>query len=359
MKRVMFVCLALKSGGAERVVNILANEFLNRDYDVTILAFSDSADSYGLDERIHLELHSLFKYNAVVKKIKRITTIRKLIKEKQIDLVIAFSYYINMSAIIAKFGLNTKVVISERNDPAQEDSRPLLKYSRDILYRAANLLVCQTEDAKDYFPKAVQKKTVVIMNPLTDKLPNPYFGVREKKIVCFARLHKQKNLPLLIQAFAQVHRKHPEYKLKIYGNGEEKEHLLQLIHNLKLEDAASIYPFSDNIHSDILQANMFVLPSDYEGLSNSMLEAMALGIPTVCTDCPCGGARMVIQDHVNGMLVPVGDCDGLVKAINELIENEVLARKLSERSVEIRKRLNSSAICGEWIEAIDSYTAYN
>lgn len=352
MKKVMFICLALKSGGAERVINILANEFLNRGFDVTILAFRESSDCYGLDERIHLELHSVADLSWFSKRVERIKLIRKVIREKEIDLAIAFSYYLNMSTVLANVGLKCKVIISERNDPAQEDNKFLLKHIRNILYRFADLLVCQTEEAKAYFPSKVQEKAVVILNPLTNTLPEPFKGEREREIVCYARLNVQKNLPMLINAFAMVYQKHSDYRLKIYGDGEEKEKLIQLVNELNLIGVAEILPFSNDIHHDVLKAGMFVLPSNYEGLSNSMLESLALGLPTICTDCPCGGARMIIDDHWNGLLVPVGDTEKLASAINELIENPTLAKIISRNAVEVRKKLDSQKICDEWINAI-------
>lgn len=127
---------------------------------------------------------------------------------------------------------------------------------------------------------------------------------------------------------------------------------MEYVHSLRLDDCVSVYPFVDNIHEKVLKASMFVLSSDYEGLSNSMLEAMAIGLPSVVTDCPCGGAAMVIRDGVNGMLVPVGDANAMYMKMRELINHPQTAASISREAVAIRETLNARKITEEWIQVI-------
>jgi glycosyltransferase involved in cell wall biosynthesis len=134
-------------------------------------------------------------------------------------------------------------------------------------------------------------------------------------------LEKQKNLLLLIDAFALLYKEHPEYNLAIYGDGSEKKHIETYITKMLLEDCISVYESIPNIHEKIIDCAMFISSSDYEGLSNSMIEAMALGLPCVVTDCPCGGARMMITSYENGILVPVGDIQTMYEAMKYIIEN--------------------------------------
>ena len=256
----------------------------------------------------------------------------------------------NMQTCIADFGLKNKLIISERNDPKVKGNK--YKYIRNFLYRFADVLVCQTNDAKEYFPRYIQKKSVIIMNPLKDNLPKPWTGDREKIIVNFCRLEKQKNLKLLIDSFEIVNKKHSDYKLYIYGEGTEKEKLQEYINNKKFENDIFIMPYKDNIHEIIKKYTMFVSTSDYEGLSNSMLESMAIGLPTICTDCPCGGAKMVIRNEENGILIPVGDKERTAKAIIDLIEDKEQQKKLSENSIKIKQKLNVEVIAKEWCKLL-------
>lgn len=353
-KKVLFVVMALKSGGAERVVNTLSNELVKKDIEVNVLAFSEESPSYNLSERVNVFFEPLTRMGTLQKRITRIKAIRRLINEKQIDTVIAFSHYNNMSAVIAALGLKVNVIISERSDPAQLDSKRMLKMMRNLLYRWADKLVCQTEDAKNYFSSTIQEKSIVILNPLSECLPDPFSGTRKKTVVSFARLEKAKNFPMLIEAFEKLVKQYKDYDLYIYGNGSQKVYLENLIKEKDLGAKIHLCPFVDKIHEKILDAEIFVLPSNYEGLSNSMLEAMAIGLPVIVTDCPCGGARMVIKDHENGILTPVGDSEQLYLKMKELIENKELAETIGKNAIRLREKLAPGKICNQWLEIIGS-----
>lgn len=274
--------------------------------------------------------------------------LRKLIKDNNFDAIISFMYDINLTTIIASFGLKENLIISERNDPNKigRIQRIFVKH----LYNNAKKLVCQTDDAKKWFPKKIQEKTVVIPNPIKPNLPTPWEGERRKEIVNFCRLTKQKNLKLLIDAFEQIHKEYNDYRLTIYGEGSERVELEDYIKKRGLENCAKIMHSEISIHDKIIKSKMFVSSSDYEGLSNSMLEAMAIGLPVICTDCPCGGAKMIINNNKNGILVPVGDINELYKAMKKVIEDKEFARAISKKSVEIRNRLDKNIICDRWIK---------
>lgn len=348
MKKVLFICNGLSIGGAERVVTLLANS-LAKENKVYILSYLDSQKKYPLDENIKVIIGE-----PSVNKLNRIKEIRMIVKKEKIDTIIAFSHYHAMRAVIACIGLNVKIIGSERNDPAQLKNRKLINFARNILYRRLDCLVCQTKDAKEYFPKKIQRKAEVILNPISENLPKPYIGEREKKIVSFSRFEQQKNIPMLIEAFSKIHSKYPDYILELYGEGSEKNNIIKLVENKGLSDVVKICEFTQNIHEKVLKSSMFVLASNYEGLSNSMLEAMAIGIPTIVTDCPCGGARMVIKNRENGILVPVGNVDKLVENMKELIENKELALKLEQNSIKIREELAPNKIVKLWEKVINN-----
>ena len=203
-----------------------------------------------------------------------------------------------------------------------------------------------------FFHGEALRKGVVIPNPLNPALPEPYHGKRNKTIVSFCRMTPQKNLKLLVDTFSCVHEKYPDYRLEIYGEGESKEEIISYVSEKGLQPFVEIKPFDKTLHRKILDSCMFVSSSDYEGMSNSMLEALAIGLPAVCTDCPAGGARAIIQDHENGLLVPVRDVLALANAMNEVIEDPQLAQKLSENGAKIRDELNVEAIGRRWLELL-------
>ena len=347
--RVLFIINQLGGGGAERVLTLIANH-MSDDNEVYILSFSPNVSKYPIDEKIVINEVHLNKKSAInVSK-----EIRKYVKKIKPDCFISFEYHMNMKALLGTIGYNgVYKIISERNDPAHKGGRSGQKQIRELLYRFADVLVCQTPDAKAYFPKSIQKKTVVIANPVTDKLPERWEGCREKKVVNFCRLEKQKNIPLLIEAFEQFQKTHADYVLNIYGNGNERENIEQFITERKLDECVKLFPATEDIHNKIRKAAMFVSTSDYEGLSNSMLEAMALGIPTICTDCPCGGARMVIENGKNGFLSPVNDKNDISGKMSLIADNNAVAERIGKESVKIREAYSVKVIIRQWLSVIN------
>ena len=351
MKKVMFVCQSLANGGAERVVSVLS-EAMKDKYQVYILTLGSNASAYPVSKNVKVIAPNINKKGFAQKRA-RIKTIKKTIIEYGIDIIIAFSHYNAMYSVLAARGMkNVRVIGSERNDPAQLADRKFLNWYRNRLYRKLDCLVCQTEDAKNYFPEEIQKKSVIILNPLKKDLPARFEGKREKRIVSFSRLEKQKNIPMLIDAFEMLHKECPEYRLDIYGNGSEKDSILEYLKQKGMTDCVKISPFQKNIHEIVLRATAFALSSDYEGLSNSMLEAMAIGLPTVVTDCPCGGARMVIKDGENGLLVPVGDSKTMYKKLKYLIDNPEVAEKISQAGTLLRTELSMEEISKQWMNTL-------
>ena len=213
------------------------------------------------------------------------------------------------------------------------------------------------------------KDTIGIINPDcvlclgTGHLPEYYNGIREKRIVNFCRIEAQKNIKLLIDAFELLQKRMQGYVLDIFGEGEEKERLIKYVKDKKLSELIQFKGYSNDIYKEINKCSLFVSSSDYEGLSNSMLEAMALGLPVICTDCPPGGAKTVIETGQNGILVPVGDVQKLADAMFNVLSDNKLKRTLSKNAVEIRQRLDVKNIADKWEkyieEKIDEYKEKN
>lgn len=339
---------ALANGGAARVISVLVKAFSEQGSKVGIAVYSPFPGEYPLPENVAKEYGP--KGNSGVSKMRRIVWLRSVARRNPDAVIVAFEYFVNMQTLIACAGLPNRVVVSERNDPARVGSEFPTGWFREHLYRRANLLVCQTDEASAYFSDKVRK--CVILNPLKEGLPVPYTGVRRKAVVTFCRLERQKNLPMLIRAFSRFHENNPDYTLEIYGDGKERETLIAIIDGLGISDIAKIHPGRPDVHDVVRDASMFVLPSDYEGLSNSMLEAMAIGLPVICTDCPCGGARMVITDGENGLLIPVDNETALTAAMNRMVNDTTLTVKLSRNAAALRKKLSVSKICSEWMQVI-------
>ena len=345
---IIFVSNALANGGAARVICVLAAEFTRCGKRVGIAVYNNYEGEYPVVEGVQKEYGP--QGSVGHSKVNRVSWLRGIAKHNPYACFVAFEYFVNMQTIIALAGLPNRLVISERNDPARVGSGKKTNWLRERLYRHADMLVCQTDDAAAYFSDKVAK--TVILNPVKDNLPEPFCGERRHSVACFCRLEKQKNLGMLLRAFAEFLGSHRDWTLEVYGDGSEHDALVALAGELGIANAVSINPGRQDVHDVVRDAGMFVLPSDYEGLSNSMLEAMAIGLPCICTDCPCGGARMVIRDGENGILVPVGGEVELSVAMARVADGDGLAQRLGSNAAGIREMLSAGVIADRWSEVI-------
>ena len=386
-KKIAVFIDSLGGGGAERVVSVLCSELSARGYDVDVLMLNKRPIMYPLPEGIGLyyaeEMPVTTKWGRLARKVlgkcmdwqvrfrnpllrrfgchsyPRVNETRmyfyanyalpyrEYLKRNPCCTAFGFLIRSNIAMLMAAKGLNVKTVFCERNNPIRPDMPANIMKIRDRISRRCTAAVFQTEDERDYYTW-LRCPTAVIPNPLKENLPEPFTGARRKEIVNFCRLNRQKNIPLLLEAFALLRREHPDYTLRIYGRGEERDNLIVLAKEMGLEGAACFEDFAPDVHQRIRDAAMYVCSSDFEGLSNSMLEALAIGLPCVCTDCEGGGARMMIRDHRNGILTPIGDIQALYRGMKEVIENPELAERLSKSAAEVREELSVEKIADQW-----------
>lgn len=346
--KIVFVIGKMNGGGAERVVSVLANAFIKKNHKVAILTIVEDDLGYELDEKVRYIPNRAPQAGKLQRVAQRFSFTRHWLKRLNPDVVVALSTEINIYTLLASTGLKKPIIISERNDPYRDPPQKSTRVIRDRVYNFASGYVFQTKDARAYFNHKIQKNSVIIANPIKEDLPERYEGIRKKEIVSVARLYEQKNYPLLLRSFAAVHKKYPEYKLRIFGDGPLREELIALSKELGIEEAVVFEGFVKNVHEEIREASVFALSSDYEGISNSMLEALALGIPTVCTDCPAGGAKMFIENMENGILTKVGDEQDFTDALLFMIEHEKEADAMGSRAVAIRQKLSADTICDKW-----------
>lgn len=350
-KRIAIVVNGLSGGGAERVAALLANGLYSKGYDVLFIAAFSAEKEYPLSDGVHYVYIDPKAEGKIGKYVNRTVKIYQTLKEYKPDAIISF---IIIEMLLSNFLKVAPIVYSLRIAPSSLVHKKKRWLSCLYSYKRAKKIVFQTEDAKNFFDEPIREKGVVIPNPLSENLPYWNKESHEKTVLTACRLTAQKNLPMLIEGFSRFHEKFPDYTLKIYGQDEDgiTNELLKLCKDLQISDAVSILPHTKNIHQIMQNSAVFALTSNFEGLSNSMLEALAIGIPTVCTDCPPGGARTFIEDGVNGMLIPVGDGDELYRRLCLLAENEQLGHTMSEKSVKIRQELALEKIVDAWDDLI-------
>lgn len=344
--KIVFVLPDMPGGGSERVVSMLANEYVNRGYRVAILLFAGSQVAYPLDERVEIHIAGQASGGNPFIQISRLLKMRRFFMRNKGCCIFSFSVNGSIFSVIAAAGIPHRFLVSERNDPTRVSGQKL----RNWAYRKAEKLIFQTEDMKKYFPEDIQKKSVIIPNPVSADMPEPFQGERKKQIVSVGRLHPQKNQKLLLNAFAAFHEVYADYELHIFGIGELENDLKKHAKELHIEDYVVFRGFSSDVQHEIWDSAMFVLSSDYEGISNSMIEALAMGVPVISTDCPVGGSRAYIENGVSGILTPVGDQKALSDAMLRIAGDPELARKLSANGARIKERYGLEKIADRFLE---------
>lgn len=355
--KILFCIDTMTKGGAERVISNLANMFVNEGNEVYILTLLNGDSAYQLDDKIYFDSLKIKEGKKnVIEKIfsilKNVINMRKYIKRNNFDVIISFLPRASWYSAISTIGLKNKLIISERNDPNSIYKSKLQKKMYRLIYNMADGIVFQTNDAKNFFSKKVQNNSVVISNPVNDIFfDNVKVKKRLKNIVNVGRLSEQKNHKLLIDAFADFSKEYRDYKLIIYGEGPLRKELEAQINNLGLANKVLLPGIENNIKDKIYNSSMFVFTSDYEGMPNSLMEAMALGIPCISTDCPCGGPREIIENNVDGILVHVNNKDEIILAMKKIIEKN-LFDSFSEKSKKKMENYKIDIINKKWKQYI-------
>lgn len=354
---ITFVTPGMNYGGAERVISLLSNQWVAMGHTVNLLIVGENPTCvYYLDEKINVRCIGGLKGKPI---ISHFNLIKKIKKELVLfDTDIAISFMNDTCAYVAMALRGTKIPLfySERNDPTRVNQRKIDKMYRKIVEKYAKGIVFQTDGAKSHYKKSVQNKSTVILNPFNmENLPSYNFEKRGEEIVSVGRLQPQKNQKLLVEAFSLIANDLPNYKLKIYGDGQLKEELQNQIDEYGLTEQIILMGAHKDIFDKISTASLFVLSSDFEGLPNTLIEAMCIGIPSVSTDCSPGGARELITDGENGFVVPCNDADKLANAMKKVLTDNELARKFSSAGKKIAERMECGKIAERWIEFINKY----
>lgn len=354
---IVLVTGSLRCGGAERVLSDMANYWAERNWQVTFATWSgpEVADFYAINpsvRRVWLDVDS--PNNSSLAKLRshsrRIRKLRNLLSDSNPDAVLSFIDWSNVLTIIAASRLRTRVVVSERIHAAYNiDLSWPWKRLRKFLYSRANAVVAQTDDAARWLRKTCSAKVCAIPNPLRN-LPE-LAAEREMLILAVGRLNGQKGFDLLLRAFAGICCDFEGWSVVIAGAGPEESNLLRLRDQLKLNDRVQFVAPVQDIESLMSRAGLVVQPSRFEGFPNVILEAMGMGAPVISANCPSGPAE-IIQDGINGRLVPVGDFLALAEAMKDLMSQPELRARLGKEALKVRQQFRQESIMELWEECL-------
>lgn len=349
--KILFCTGSMRKGGAERVISNLTN-YLSRDNnELYIITSINTKTEYTLNKNI-----GVYHLDGIVReknKLKRIKKRRKKLKEIinniRPDIIITFLPEPTFMVMSLRRKIRCPIIISERNDPSEEYKSFIYKFLMRKYYKKADGFIFQTEGAKEYFSKNIQNKSVIIENPINKEFLIRNNNVKKKDIIISTgRLTAQKNQKMLISAFSEITDIYPHYKLIIYGEGDLRNELEMQIKRLGLENKVFLPGVVNNIKEKMEESKIFVLSSNYEGMPNALMEAMALGLPVISTDCPSGGPNYLIENRKTGVLVPIKNVEKLKKAIINLIEDKKMSDELGKNAAKKMKELNPDIINEKW-----------
>ncbi len=383
---------SLQKGGAERVMVNLADYFFDQGYKVTLVTTYLADDEYevrhaawkrvpaGADRAVLVSntdenpvwidpeggekdgigrvFSALLKseqkgrvYNLQERKRK----LERIWKELKPDVILSFIGKNNIMALSTATREDIKVVVSVRADPNMEYNTFARKTSVRATFGKAAGIVVQTTGARDWFPAFLQKKCVILPNSLNPSfIRKRYVGIREKKIVMVGRLDANKNQAMVMEAFKEATKdKYSDYKLVIYGDGPDRLKLQNLAISLKIDSKVEFKGMVKHVAEHIEKASIYILASSQEGMPNSLIEAMSLGLACISTNCPCGGPADLIVDGINGLLVPVGDVNAMREAMEKLLGNEVLAESFGKAAMRIQEKYAPDVVNAKWKEYLD------
>lgn len=378
---------SLGSGGAERVVSLLANRMCEDGHDIQIVCLKYNDVYYTLHNRIKVVAATEHASNRIME----LFWLRKYIQKEKPDVVIPFTEGVYCFTILALLGTRIPIIASERLDPAAM-SLPR-KFLKRLLLPYADWLVVQTESIKAYFPKSIQKKTSVIYNPVNDEaFENPRMDSRvqsskrkradsydhsghdfchnsskqtsltdlvapkiqsskQNRIISVARLYPQKNQKMMIEAFARIADEFPDWQLVIFGEGPLRSSLELLVKSLQLNERVLLPGRTEHVIEELRKSKIFCLSSDYEGMSNSMIEAICVGLPIVTTNV--SGVKELVDDNINGFVVECGNVDRMCSALSSLMGNESLMNCFAQKSFERRRLFQMDVVNNKWNSLIN------
>jgi len=346
-KNITFILGKMAGGGAERVVSYLTDYYASKEqYSVKVIVLLSNRIDYKLPENVELVYLSAEGRKGFLRPFIWFHKLRKEIKENKQNIIISFFAKINLLVLIASFGIKASIYISERNDPRRDNRGSLIKFLTFILYPFSKGVIFQTKHAKRCFPKWVQNKSVIIPNPVNIDFNFSKRKSLNKTIVAVGKLMEQKNHELLINAFAAITEDYPDYKLEIYGEGKLRNHLNKLIIEKKLNDRVYLKGRTTDVFNIVYNANLFVLSSNYEGMSNALLEAMMLETPVISTNC--AGSDELVVNGETGKIVDINDCNQLANAIAESLNHYPKAEKMAQNAKRQVERFTLEKICNRW-----------
>lgn len=352
-KKIAFYIGSLRKGGAERVFVNLAVYFREEGYQVVMVTQYRKEDEYTLPDGIERILSDIeeekVSASRIVNFLRRVNKLHAIWKEQKPDLVLSCIGKNNFMAVVTAMGTKTRPVVSVVGEAREEYPGRGMRMLANFLFSRAAGVVLQTERSRAFFSEKAGRKAVILPNSLNPAFIRPRFeGEREKKIVSVGRMDANKNHEMQLRAFAALQDKYPEYELVLYGDGELRTYIEETAKALGVEKRVSLPGVVPDVAAHIERASLFLLTSYSEGVSNALIEALALGLPVIATDVPSGGTEELMRDGENGLVIPAGDLEALTRAMDRLLGDEGYADALGREAAKMQDKLSPERVNPLW-----------
>lgn len=362
---ITFTIATLDKGGAERILTGLANRFSEDGFNVRIIYMHPHPIAYPINTNIQIrcinvnpftDKHSVFK--RIINFTKRVFLLRKEISSKPTDLIISFGDSISVTMLIStffSFKKKIKKIVSVRNNPSL-NAGTLVRILVTIFYKSADAVVVQTSYAERVISNFAKNISLVQINNPVKILykSNPYkFSKKKYTFLSLGRYHYQKRHDILLEAFKILCKKHKNVSLCIAGKDDgEKNSLQNFINQSGLQDRVTLKDAVDDVYELFRKSEVYVHPSEFEGMPNSVLEAMSCGLPSIVSNFD--GVENIIEDKLTGILFPVNDKNSLAKQMENVLEDNKLRQSLSHNAFEsIINNFDYEKIYNEWKNLIN------
>ena len=363
-QRLLFLIHSLDMGGAQRVAATLATHWVNKGYAVAVATLSSEAsDFYALDPRIERIALNIAKPSrhpmaAMLNNLSTLRAVRRLLKQWQPQVTIALMTSANVYLALAGWGLPGQKIGSEHIHPPMLPLGRVWEMLRRLAYGRLDHLVALTAPSAAWLRNHTWARHVtVIGNPIPWPLqvqppvldPNTLLTKGRQRLIAAGRLVEQKGFDLLIEAFARLAPDFPTWDLVIIGEGPLHGPLQAQLTRLGLQARVFLAGSVGNIGAWYTACDLYVMSSRFEGFPNTLVEALACGLPAVSFDCETGPSD-IIRPEIDGLLVPPGDVSALVASLTVLMMNQALRERFAIRAVEARARFSVDGIAGQWEE---------
>ncbi|WP_088142595.1 glycosyltransferase family 4 protein [Achromobacter xylosoxidans] len=363
--RILLFIHSLHGGGAERVAADLSAHWADMGREVMVVTQAGAeGDVYALHPRVRREVLGTAGegggLRGIWSNVQRVRALRRVVKSFRPDIVLGMMTTASVLSVLACAGLSCKVIATEHAHPPSQTLSGFWQRLRRVTYPRAASVVALTRGTADWLAQHVPGcRLAVIPNavrfplPRTEPVLTPMAGDDRKRLLAVGRLHADKGFDLLIQAYAPLAASHPDWDLVILGEGDERRSLEAQVREAGLESRISMPGRAGNVGDWYENADLYVLTSRFEGLSNTLQESMASGLAAVSFDCDTG-PREIVREGVDGVLVrPNGDVPALSKALDAVMSNDAYRQRMAQAATDVRDRFSAARVLQKWQELFD------